>query len=139
MTSGSPAISPFGVSAMAIETTPAKDEAAPLGHAFLLGRQKDLAVLQPPAAADLADRRSVAGREAHEIAVEGAQNLRHPLRPGEGGMLAQVQRLAMRRHGDPGPQPGVHFGKLRPARMAGDVHQRVAVGDDLDARRRRRR
>ena len=39
----------------------------------------------------------------------------------------------MRGHGDPGADPGIHFRHLRPARMAGDMHQRGAVGDDLDA------
>ena len=54
----------------------------------------------------------------------------------EVGMRREMHRLAMDRHGDLRPEPAIHLAKLVAARMAGDVDQRVAVGDDADAARR---
>ena len=90
--------------------------------------------LRPPPACHLAQGADLAGRKPDEVAIEGAQDLRHALRLGEVCMFGQVQRLAMRGHGDFRTHPGIHFRHLRPARMAGDVHQRGAVGHHLDAR-----
>ena len=49
------------------------------------------------------------------------------------GVLGQMQRLAMGGNGDARPRPVVHLAQLAAARMAGDVDEVRAVGDDLDA------
>ena len=48
-------------------------------------------------------------------------------------MDAQMQRLAMGRRGDLGPQPFIEFRDFAPARMARAMDQRVAVGHHVDA------
>ena len=45
----------------------------------------------------------------------------------------QMRRLAMHGNADLRPRPFIHLAQLVAARMAGDVDQRVAVLDDLDA------
>ena len=57
--------------------------------------------------------RASPGDEPHHVAVEGAHHLADALRAGEGRVLGQMQRLAMRRHGDLRLQPGVHAARAR--------------------------
>ena len=44
-----------------------------------------------------------------------------------------MPRLAVHRHDDLGRSPGVHAPQLIAPRMAGDVHQRFVVGEDIAA------
>ena len=48
-------------------------------------------------------------------------------------MLGEMPRLPVHGDGDARLHPAVHLLQLLAAGMAGDVHQRVAVGDDLAA------
>ena len=76
-------------------------------------------------------------------APPGASRTRSPLRQvsdlaarraaRERRVLGQMQRLAMHRHDDLRLHPVEQVGELVAARMAGDVDQMGAVGDDLDA------
>ena len=72
-------------------------------------------------------------REPHQIAVAADQDLRHAGAAGELGMFGKMQGLAMGRDQDFWPYPADHVEELGAARMAGDVDQMGAVGDDLDA------
>ena len=49
------------------------------------------------------------------------------------GVLGEMPRLAVHGDGDARLHPAVHLLQLLAAGMAGDVHQRVAVGDDVAA------
>ena len=85
--------------------------------------------------ADLADRRRARrARKAHEVAVEGAQHLRHALRPGE---VRRARSGAAARRG-----PGLRSSAVSQAYIFASsarrgwpetCTRRVAVGDDLDA------
>ena len=75
----------------------------------------------------------LAGRQADEVAVAADQDLRHAGAARQRGMFGQMQRLAMGRNEDFRPDPADHVEQFGAPRMAGDVHQMGAVGDDLDA------
>ena len=77
-----------------------------------------------------------AGGEPHDVAVERPHDLADALGVRESDVLGQMHRLAMRRNGDLRLQPGVHLREFGAARMAGDMDEMGAVGDDLDALRR---
>ena len=51
-------------------------------------------------------------------------------------MFGEMQRLAMHRDDDLRPDPADHVAQFGAPRMAGDVNEMGAVGDDLDALRR---
>ncbi len=59
--------------------------------------------------------------------------MRHAGFAGQFGMLGKMQRLAMRRNEDFRPHPADHVAQFIAPRMAGDVDEMGAVGDDLDA------
>ena len=50
--------------------------------------------------------------------------------PREIGVRGEVHRLAMDGNRDPRPEPAVHLAHFVAARMAGDVDEPLAVGDD---------
>ena len=75
------------------------------------------------------------GREADQIAVAADQDVRHAGAAGEFGMLGEMQRLAMRGDEDFRPHPADHVAQFVAPRMAGDVNEMGAVGDDLNALR----
>ncbi len=132
-TCGSSASSPLSVIASATNTTPANDmRRRSDDRARLVGLEQD-AVLVEAAVRQLVDHAGIAGAELHQVAVLADDHLRHAGLAREIRMLGQVQRLAMRRDQDLRLHPGDHVAQFVAARMAGDVHQMRAVGDDLDA------
>ena len=88
-------------------------------------------------------KRRPTGASSTISAAPGAKRTMSPLRtlstsftPAARASLAcseRCRRLAVHGDGDARLHPGVHLLQLLAARMAGDVHQRVAVGDDLAA------
>ncbi len=74
-----------------------------------------------------------AGRQPHQVAVAALQHLADAEAARERGVLGHVQRLAVHRDQDLRAHPADHVLELGEPRMAGDVHQMGAVGDDLDA------
>ena len=96
-------------------------------------RDQQRAVLVEPRRRHLVDHAGRAGREPHQIAVAAQHDLADAGRARELGVLGEMQRLAMHRNGDARAHPAVKLRHLGAARMAGDVHQMGAVGDDLDA------
>jgi len=82
---------------------------------------------------DAGDDPRFAGRQPHDVAVVGPHDFADALGAGEIGVFGEMQRLAVRRHGDLRLQPIVELSDLGAARMAGNVDEMGAVGDDLDA------
>ena len=80
----------------------------------------------------LVDDRAGSGARLHHVAV-ATDDSRHARRTRELRVLLQMPRLAVHGDGDLRPHPAVHLLQLLAARMAGDVHQRIAIGDDLAA------
>ena len=102
-------------------------ELAPLGDAIVARRQQDRAVLHQPAVVDAGDDARFARREPHHVAVVGPHHLADPLGARESRVLGEMQRLAMRRHGDLRLQPVVK--PERPRRGAdGRRHGRDGCG-----------
>ena len=61
------------------------------------------------------------------------EHLRHAGRARQRGVLGQMQRLAMNRDQRSAAAPRDHVAQFVAARMARDVHEMRAIGDDLDA------
>ena len=108
-------------------------QAPPVRDRARLGRNQQRAVLVEPRGRYLVDHARRAGREAHQIAVAAQNDLGDAGRARELGVLGEMQRLAVHRNGDARLHPAIKLRHLGAARMAGDVHQMRAVGDDLDA------
>ena len=113
-----------------------KRHPAPLDHGARFGILQDRAVLVEPSRRQFLDDAGIAGPELDQIAVAADQDLGHARGPRQLGVLEQMQRLAV--HGDQElrTHPGNHVAQFVAARMAGDVDEMGAVGDDLDALRR---
>ena len=112
-----------------------KGQPAPFDHGARFGILQDRAVLEQPPRGQFLDHGGIAGPELDQVAVAADQHLRHAGGARQLGMLEQMQRLAMHRDQQLRPHPGDHVAQFVAARMAGDVDQMGAVGDDLDALR----
>ena len=112
---------------------PAVADPAALVHGRAVGRQDHVAVEHQPADPHFVDLLRLAGREADDVAILLDDRVRNAVAEREPRLLGQVPRLAVDRNDDLGPDPIVHLDQLGPARMAGDVDMRLALGDDLHA------
>ena len=93
---------------------------------------------QPAVLVDAAERHLVddlggARRQPQHVAVAHLRHLGDAGRRHQRALRHQMRRLAMHRNADLRPRPFIHLAQLVAARMAGDMHQRIAVLDDLDA------
>ena len=106
---------------------------AALAHRAVVARHQQVAVAEQPPHRGLVDDLGLARRQPHHLAVAHVEHLFHARGTRKLGVLRQMPRLAVHGDGDARLHPAVHLRQLLAARMAGDVHQRVAVGDDLAA------
>ena len=51
-------------------------------------------------------------------------------------MLGHMPHFTMHRHGDARPHPAVHLRELVARRMAGDMHEMIALGEHFHTQRR---
>src|SRR5262249_25567890 len=110
-------------------------EPAPVGDGALLGADQERAVLVEPAGGKLVDLLGRAGREPHQFAVAAREHVADAAATGERGMLGHVQRLGVPRNQELRAHPANHLLELVDARVARDVNEMSAVGDDLDTLR----
>ena len=110
-----------------------KGQFSPLDHGARLGILQDRAVLVEPSRRQLLDDAGIARPEHDQVAVLADQHFRHAGGARQFGVLEQMQRLAMHRDQQLRPHPGNHVAQFVAARMAGDMDEMGAVGDDLDA------
>ena len=110
-----------------------KTQAAARRHGFGLGADQERAVLIEPARGHLVDDLGAVLREADQVAVAADQHMRDASAAAELGVLGKMQRFAMGRDQDFWPHPGDHVEEFGAARMARDVDEMGAVGDDFDA------
>ena len=106
---------------------------AALLHRAFVGRDKHIAIEIETAIGHLANDLGGTGRDARHQTVPCRDGFGHLQLTREGRMLCQMTGLAM--HGDSklGPHPLIHMGQLVTARMAGDMHEMIALGDDGNA------